>query len=130
MVWRPKGQVVTQTDNSVSPRLSLIVAIGSDGKLHYSLTQVNTDHRVFCLFITELVKKLNKEDPSWKDNTIVVIDGASYHTHDDTKELFKQLGVTLAITAPYSYSTSPAELVFARFKQGEINDSLTKTGKR
>ena len=56
----------------------------TNGGLNYALTQVNTDHRVFSLFITKLVEKLNREDPTWKENSIVIIDGARYHTCAET----------------------------------------------
>ena len=55
-------------------------AITRDGRLYCSLTQVNTDHRVFCLFMTKLTAELTKEVKEWRKNTIILIDGAKYQT--------------------------------------------------
>jgi hypothetical protein len=40
------------------------------------------------------------------------------------------LGLTVILTAPYSYDASPIELFFAYFKQEEINPTGLSTGKR
>ena len=56
------------------------MAICTDGQLYCALTQVKTDANGFCLFITKLAAKLTKEDINWRDNTILLIDGARYQT--------------------------------------------------
>jgi len=60
------------------------MAICTNGNLYCSLTQVNTDHRIFCLFLTKLVNQLNKEDKNWRNNTIMLIDGAKYQTCEES----------------------------------------------
>ena len=57
--WRKRGEVNTMSEHQVTPRISLLMAIGTDGELYAALTQVNTDHKVFCLFMTQLAKKLS-----------------------------------------------------------------------
>ena len=54
------------------------MAICTDGKLYSSLYQVNTDAKVFCLFISKLSAVLSKEDRNFRDSTILMIDGAKY----------------------------------------------------
>ena len=78
--WAHAGDRNTRNMNSVTPRLSMLMAIDTDGNLYAALTQVNTDHRVFCLFMTELVKKLTAENAKWRETTILLIDGAKYQT--------------------------------------------------
>ena len=107
-----------------------MMAIDTEGKLYCSLTQTNTDHRVFCLFITKLVDVLSKEDSNWRDNTILLHDGAKYATCNESTEHLKSLGVKFVISAPYSYSTSPIELAFAFLKAVHLNPKSLKTGKR
>ena len=58
----------------VSPRVSLIACVGSDGSAYYCLTQVNTDSDVFCLYLTELVKRLTMEDKNWRDNSVILLE--------------------------------------------------------
>ena len=55
--WRPETYPIEPT-NPVYPRVSFITCVGSDGSQLHSLTQTNTNHEVFCLFLTELVKRL------------------------------------------------------------------------
>ncbi len=108
----------------------MLMAIGSDGSLYCSLTQVNTDHRVFCVFISKLVAKLNERDKNWKERTIVVLDGASYGTCKESIYHMMMLGLKICVSAPYSYSAAPIELAFAYFKTGQLNPLGLKTGKR
>lgn len=108
----------------------MLMAIGSDGSLFCSLTQVNTDHRVFCVFLSKLVAKMNKLDPDWKSKTIILIDGASYGVCDQSKVYMMALGLKVCVSAPYSYSTAAIELAFAYFKNGELNPLRIKTGKK
>ena len=59
---------------AVAPRVSLIACVGSDGSAYYCLTQVNTDSDVFCLYLTELVKRLTLEDRNWRDNSVILLE--------------------------------------------------------
>ena len=54
------------------------LAICTSGRLYCSVSQSNTDSGTFCLFITRLAAKLTKEDRDWRDNTLLLIDGAKY----------------------------------------------------
>ena len=54
------------------------MAICTEGKLYCALTQVNTDHRIFCLFVAKLAAKLSLEDRNWRTNTVILCDGARY----------------------------------------------------
>ena len=37
-------------------------------------------------FLSHLVKQLDLERPSWRDDTIILLDGARYHTGTDVRE--------------------------------------------
>ena len=106
------------------------MAICTDGNLYCALTQVNTDARVFCLFISKLVAKLTKEDKEWRRNTMILIDGAKYQTCEESQKYMLALGMKVCITAPYSYSSSPIEYAFAHFKSVQLNPDHIKTGKK
>ena len=41
-----------------------------------------------------------------------------------------QLGFSVIYSGPYSYSTAPAELLFAHFKKGQLNPRDALTGKK
>jgi len=41
-----------------------------------------------------------------------------------------KLGMQVILSAPYSYDASPAELLFAYFKQTNLNPNYLPTGKK
>ena len=128
--WRFRNQVNTVCDKRVNPRISMLMAISTEGRLYCALTQVNTDHDVFCLFISMLAKKLTSEDRNWKGNTLLLCDGARYQTCSESIRHMKAQGFLVCITAPYSYASSPIEYAFAFFKSVNLNPNQEKTGKR
>jgi hypothetical protein len=71
--WPPKLFAV-ETSKAVSPRISMIACVGSDGTVLYSLTQVNTDHKVFCCYLTELVRRLTIQEPDWRANSVFLLE--------------------------------------------------------
>ena len=71
--WKPRLYAM-ETAKAVSPRISLISCVGTDGSASYCLTQVNTNNKVFSLYLTWLVKRLTQEDPNWKENSILLLE--------------------------------------------------------
>ena len=63
--WAPADAKCTIIDKQVAPRLSLITALDTDGKIWCSLTQANTDGDVMVTFLQHLIKQLNREDAGW-----------------------------------------------------------------
>ena len=108
----------------------MIVALTSDGEVYSALTQVNTDSSMMMLFISSLAKQLTKEQKDWRSNTVFLLDGASYHKSKETRSMFQSLGISVMLSAPYSYSAAPVELFFANFKKTNINTMCLPTGKR
>ena len=129
-LWYPKSQVCSVPTQTVSPRISLIAAIDTDGLVWFTLTQANTDSDVMLLFFSKLLEQLDKDTPLWRDNTIFLLDGARYHTSPETKEHLRRLGLTVIYTAPYSYASSPIEKLFGALKLGELNPNHEPTGKK
>jgi len=108
----------------------MIMAIDTQGNLYGSLTQVNTDHRVFCLFMTKLVDRLNAEDRNWRDNSCILIDGAKYQTCKESQRYMNALGIKYVISAPYSFAATPIEYAFSFLKAVHLNPLGLKTGKK
>ena len=82
------------------------------------------------MFLSRLAALLTSEKADWRDNTVILLDGASYHKSEETKAHMTDLGIDVLFTAPYSYDASPIERFFAYFKQEEINPDFLPTGKR
>ena len=81
------------------------------------------------LFMEQLVLKLDKANPHWRNSTIIQWDGASYHRAKGTYEMLKRLRVPIMMLGPYSYDAAPAELFFAAFKSADINPNKVPLGK-
>ena len=64
-------------------------------------------------FFRELVGKLDKDRLNWRENTIVLMDNASYHKGTNAIKLYESLRIPVMFTGPHSYDAVPAELFFA-----------------
>ena len=82
------------------------------------------------VFLVHLVELLDSERPSWRQDTVLLLDGARYHTGSKVREYMRKLELEVIWSAPYSYSTAPIETVFATLKFGDINPEKKPTGKR
>jgi len=95
MKWQAPG-----TNNSVpafqmAPRITMMTACDSIGNVYLSLTQSNSNESMFSIFLQQLVLKLDKERPNWRRNTIITMDGASYHTSAGTYQLLEKLRIPI-----------------------------------
>lgn len=83
------------------------------------------------MFLSRLSQAFTDEFKSgWRNDIVVLMDGASYHRSTDTRTCINYLGIKVVLSAPYSYAAAPAELWFAHFKKGDFNPTNAKTGKR
>ena len=64
-MWCPTNKPCTITDHAVNPRLALIAALDTDGRVYFSLNHSNTDSDVIVLFLNQLVSKLDEDIPGW-----------------------------------------------------------------
>ena len=80
-------------------KVNMIAAISTEGEIYVSFLQCNTDTDVYMMFMSRLASVLTQEEPDWRSNTVFVMDGASYHK--SSHEMFKHLGMRVAISAPY-----------------------------
>ena len=129
-MWCPTKAPCTVTDRTISPRLALIAALDSDGRIYFSLNHSNTDSDVILLFLKELVSLLNQETPDWMTNSVILMDNAKYHVSEDTREGLRKLQIPLIYSGPYSYSSAPIELLFSGLKTGKLQEFDQPTGKQ
>ena len=129
-LWTPKHEACTFPMKPVSPRVSVIAAIDTDGKIWYSLTQETTNSEVFCLFLKHLIEQLDDELGEWRSNTAFLLDGARYHTSEESRIEMAKMGLRIIYTAGYSYTSSPIERLFAAMKRGELNPTRKSLGRK
>ena len=113
----------------MSPRLSLITALDSNGYVFLSLVQANSNTSMMKLFFSHYIKLMNAKKPNWRDDHIILLDNATYHTSGSMMDFYEEYNVPIIFTGPHSYSAAPVELFFAHFKRVDINTGNLPTGK-
>ena len=83
--WKFPGISNSVENPLINPRISIIVALSNHGDLYYAISQGNTNKESFKLFMVYLMKQLDLKSPQWRNNTVIQLDGAKYHTCEDTK---------------------------------------------
>ena len=99
--WRAQGTTNSVAALSLAPRVTMLTAVDTLGNVYFSLSQSNSNHGLFGIFMQQLVLKLDKERPHWRKNTIVTLDGAGYHRAMETRDLFGHLNIPVAMLGPY-----------------------------
>ena len=79
-MWCQAKAPATITDKSINPRLALIAALDSDGQIFFALTHAITDSDVIATFLKRLSDSLSLFTPEWRNNSVILLDGARYHT--------------------------------------------------
>ena len=64
-IWVPSDAPGSVSDKQVAPRISLLTALDSEGRIWCSLTQANTDANVMTMFLQYLFRQLDQESPGW-----------------------------------------------------------------
>ena len=129
-MWCPTKSPSTVNEKQIIPRLALIAALDTDGQVYFSLNHANTDSQVMILFLSQLIFVLDQEIPDHRTNTIILLDGAKYHTSAEVREFLKKTGLNYMFSAPYSYSTAAIELLFSGLKTNQLFPHNQGTGKK
>ena len=129
MKWRAKDTTNSVAKMLMAPRVSMIAAIDSEGRNYLSIFHGNTNAQVMEMYFRHLVKKLDGQRPGWRLNTVILCDGATYHTCASTLNLLRDLGVPVIFTGPHSYDASPIELWFSALKAVDLNPRKYGMGK-
>ena len=82
------------------------------------------------VFFHHLASKLDSERQNWRENTILLIDNATYHKSAQMLKIFKQLRLPIMFLGPNSYNTAVCEMVFAALKTVDLNSDRLKLGKK
>ena len=128
--WTKKAERSSIPCKEISPRISLIMALSSDGDIYSSITQVNTDSKIMSLYIKELCKILDNKDRNWRKTHLFLVDGASYHQANSTFNVLRNLHIPIMLLSPFSYDAAPIEKIFNALKSSDINPDLLPTAKR
>ena len=64
-VWAPKNGLGNMNLSTVTPRLSMIAALDTEGRVWFSLSHANTDSNIMITFLHQLQQALDNETPGW-----------------------------------------------------------------
>ena len=64
-IWAPLDGPATATVRQITPRLSLIAALDTDGRVYFSLLHANTDSDIMVTFLSHLFQALAEENQNW-----------------------------------------------------------------
>ena len=81
----------------------MLAAIDTLGQVYMALTMQITDSEVLCLFLKQLFERIELERPDFRQNTILLIDGAPYHRSEETHNFLCNIGVKTVMGGPYGY---------------------------
>ena len=119
--WMLSNMRWSKNINIIWPRITMVTAIDTYGEVYYSLLQANSNNHTFELFLFYLVRILDKQRPAWRKDTIVLLDGAVWHTSKGTMDVLEKFNIPTMISGPYSYDGSAIELFFSCLKRGNLN---------
>jgi len=108
----------------------MIAALDTYGRVFFSLSHAATEQDTLMLFLRHLVAELDKDSPGWQEDSVILLDNAAYHTGEEIRSYLRKMQLPVMYTAPYSYTSSPIELLFAHLKLGEINPAREPAGKK
>ena len=100
------------------------------GNIYLSLTQSNSNKSMMGVFMEHLVTKLNKENPHWRNSSVIIWDGAAYHRAKGTMDMLKRLNIPITMLGPYSYNAQSCELFYSAFKAEDVNPESLPLGKQ
>ena len=129
MHWQSSHVFTSIVNHLVRPRITLILAIDTQGNIFTSLMHMNSNTASFGVFLIHLVEKLDLQDFHWRKITVIQLDGASYHKTTKIQKLLKIMKVPYIISSPYSYHSAAAEFYFSLLKRGPLNSQGLKIGK-
>ena len=90
MRWEIPGLPNSVAKKQLTPRISMIAALDTSGGVYMTLMQSNSNSQTMELFYTHLVRMLDDKDKYWRRNTIIMCDGASYHTSEAMRDLYQK----------------------------------------
>ena len=91
---------------------------------------MNTDTQVMQLFLSKLAMELDRDRRGWRQDTVLLLDGARYHTNEEMQKYLKRMDIPVIYTGPNSYDVAPCELFFAHLKSGDLNPLNLPASKR
>ena len=82
------------------------------------------------MYLRILCSLLDEDRPGWRQNTVLLLDNASWHRGARAVNAIRQLEIPVMFLPPHAYDVAPVELLFAHLKSGDLNPAGLPTGKK
>ena len=97
-IWCPTNGEATVSTRPMSMKVAIIAALDTDGRIYFTLTHSITNSEVIGMFFSHLCRQLDLDRADWRDNTVILLDGAKYHLSEETREYLKKLEVPTIVS--------------------------------
>ena len=97
--------------------MTLISAITMDGGHYFSLISGSNNQYTYMKYLRMLSRQLDKDEPDWRETSVVLMDNARIHSTPDVLATIEELGMTVLFSGPASFEAIPVELCFAVLKR-------------
>ena len=98
-------------------QVTMICAVTPDGDAMFVLVKGSTNQFVFMDFLQKMRKELDKRDPDWRKDHVVILDNCALHKTPKVLQYLDNWSMPHKFTAPASFKANPIEMVFAHFKR-------------
>ena len=92
--WCAVGSSNSIHKSEISPRIAMLTALDTEGRVYFCLCHANTNTQIMLIFLSRLCRLLDGESWGWRDNTVFLFDWASYHTSPETRKVMGYLDNT------------------------------------
>ena len=97
-MWCPTDGAATISNKPLRRKVALIAAVDTEGRAYFALTHSLTNSEVIGTFFSHLCKALDLERADWRQNTVILLDGAKYHLSLETREYLRKLQVPTIVS--------------------------------
>jgi hypothetical protein len=69
----------------------------------------------------KVILRLSFQNDKWRENTVFMLDNASYHRSNKNLERYQKLNIPIMFLGPYHFKMAPAELMLSYIKHRNLN---------
>ena len=66
MKWRMEGDSNLVPSKQVTPRISMILGLDTQGSVYLTLVQANSNSKIMEIYLHQIVETLDEERPGWR----------------------------------------------------------------
>ena len=89
MSWALPGRSNSVAKKNMVPRISMVVALDSEGAVKITLLQANSNSQVMELFFSNFIRMMDDRNRYWRKHHIILMDNAPYHTSNSMMEFYQ-----------------------------------------